>query len=181
MPFLLFLSVQIFWQAPTLDSVALAAFREKDLHRALFFAELAQAVAPAPERRRRLCVLGVASRKTTYLEVCPETARELWEDLWEKGPPAALGWANRLIPGSGLMLMGAWKEGLVSLTLNALVGYGIWRLARERRWVDAGLVFLFFGPRFYGGSQVRFREAYRFRLVSRALNRPVPGVSGEPP
>ena len=71
MPFLLFLNAQIFWQAPTLDSVALAAFREKDLHRALFYARLAQTVAPTPERRWRLCVLGVVTRKATY----PEAAR----------------------------------------------------------------------------------------------------------
>jgi hypothetical protein len=66
--------------------------------------------------------------------------------------PAAAVLCSSIVPGSGQMLAGSFGRGLNALLLNAGLGAGVAVLARDRRTVDAGLLFSLGFLRYYHGN-----------------------------
>lgn len=64
-----------------------------------------------------------------------------------------------LLPGTGEIYSGKYKEGLTSILVNGLSAYGIYYSLRAKRNLDAILIFSFFFLRFYPGS---IQNAFRF-------------------
>ncbi len=79
-------------------------------------------------------------------------ARSVGYDLKVRLSPKPYVLASSVIPGSGLLLLGRYREGLLSLSLNVLSLAGAYYLLKRRLYYDLGLYVAVISARFYTGS-----------------------------
>ncbi len=98
-------------------------------------------------------------------------AKEYGHDLRLRLSPKPYALASAVIPGSGLLLLGRYREGLLSLTMNALSFAGAYYLLRRRLYYDLALYLTVVAARFYTGGIERTYK--RFSEDNRGVVREV--------
>ena len=101
--------------------------------------------------------IGILIRALTLASIGEEgravkLAREVGYDLKVRPSSRPYALASSVIPGSGLLLLGRYREGLVSLTLNLLAFTGAYYLLKRRLYYDLGLYVSVIAARFYTGG-----------------------------